>query len=261
MRDGREARFLFLPDGEDPDSLIRRIGYDQFFKQTVDCVPLSQFFYETLCQQVDIRSVDGRGHLVELVRPMLQKLPDSVFRDLMLDQLGKLSGLPAAQLSSRMFGNSPPVSTQAPKRRPVAAGRSPVRVAIRLLLEQPELSACVEDPTAFSDLELPGIELLIELLEMLQRHPHLNTASILEHWRGRPEERHLAQLAATPLEIPGDGLQQELRGAIQRLTEQRAAQRMQQLLSMDHGSGLTDTEKQELKQLLAARHPMQGQTR
>jgi DNA primase len=261
LRDGREARFLFLPDGEDPDSLIRRIGYEKFYKQTVDCVPLSQFFYETLCQQVDIRSVDGRAHLVELARPMLQKLPDSVFRDLMLDQLSQRSGLPATQLAARVFGKAPPTTAPAPKRRPVAAGRSPVRVAIRLLLEQPELGASAENPAAFSDLDLPGVDLLVELLELLQRRPHINTAGVMEHWRGRPEERHLAQLAVTPLEVPGEGLQQEFLGAIQRLTEQRAAQRMQQLLSLDHGSGLSGPEKQELKQLLASRHPQPGEAR
>ncbi|MDT8387225.1 MAG: DNA primase [Thiogranum sp.] len=255
LKDGREARFLFLPEGEDPDSLIRRIGYQAFHEQTVDSVPLSQFFYATLSQQVDTRSVDGRAHLVELARPLLQKLPDSVFRDLMLNELGKHSGLPVAQLTARVFGNAPAAAAPAPKRRPVSSGRSPVRVAIRLLLEQPKLSACVQDLNAFRDLDMPGVDLLTELVEMLRQHPHLHTAGILEHWRGRPEERHLAQLAVMPLEV-SDGLQQEFEGAIQRLAEQRAAQRMQQLLSLDHGAGLTDPEKQELKQLFAARHPM-----
>jgi len=105
LRDGREARFLFLPEGEDPDSLVRRIGTQEFRQKTVDSIPLSQYFLESLSQQVDTRSVDGRAHLVELARPLLQKLPDSVFRDLMLDQLAQLSGLPAQQLEKRIFGN------------------------------------------------------------------------------------------------------------------------------------------------------------
>src|SRR5210317_1706727 len=75
LRDGREARFLFLPEGEDPDSLVRRIGAETFRKKTVESVPLSRFFYESLSQQVDTDSVDGRARLVELAKPLLQKLP------------------------------------------------------------------------------------------------------------------------------------------------------------------------------------------
>ena len=134
-----------------------------------------------------------------------------------------------------------------------------MRVAIRLLLEQPRLATCLDSPPGFGDLEQPGVELLGELLELLRQRPDINTAGILEHWRGKPEERHLARLATTPLEIPEAGLDPEFRGAIRRLEEQRAAQRMQQLLS--RGQALSGPDKDELKQLLASRHPPSGQAR
>ena len=187
MRDGREARFLFLPEGEDPDSLIRRIGCQAFHKRTADSVPLSQFFFESLAQQVDTRSVDGRAHLVELARPLLQRLPDSVFRDLMLERLADLSGLGPEKLAQRLFGKGEPKPTDAVKARPGESGRSPVRTAIRLLLEQPQLSRWVPPPTGFEDLELPGVGLLNELLEMLWQNPHLSAGHLLEHWRGAPQ--------------------------------------------------------------------------
>ncbi|HED18184.1 MAG TPA: DNA primase, partial [Gammaproteobacteria bacterium] len=146
LRDGREARFLFLPEGEDPDSLVRDIGREAFQKKTVDSVPLSRFFYESLSQQVDTNSVDGRARLVELARPLLQKLPDSVFRDLMLEQLSQDSGLNLKQLRSRVFGNAAAVPQHTPRQRTPGENRSPVRVAIRLLLEQPELSGQIQSP-------------------------------------------------------------------------------------------------------------------
>ncbi|MEN8762094.1 MAG: DNA primase [Thiogranum sp.] len=254
LRDGREARFLFLPDGEDPDSLVRRIGKQEFQQKTVDSIPLSQYFLESLSQQVDTRSVDGRAHLVELARPLLQKLPDSVFRDLMLGQLAQLSGLPAQQLEKRVFATTQPKPAQPPRQRPHDSSRSPVRVAIRLLLEQPELCAQVKRPCGFEDLELPGIPLLVELLEILWQHPHLSTGGILEYWRDRPEQHHLAKLATLPLELPEDGFGEEFCGAVQRLKEQRTRQRSEQLLFKDQESGLTESEKTELKQLLVMHH-------
>ncbi|UCE76376.1 MAG: DNA primase [Gammaproteobacteria bacterium] len=258
MRDGREARFLFLPEGEDPDSLIRRIGCEAFQKQTADSIPLSQFFFESLAQQVDTRSVDGRAHLVELARPLLQKLPDSVFRDLMLERLADLSGLGPEKLAQRLFGKREPTPTGAVKARPGESGRSPVRSAIRLLLEQPQLSRWVTPPTGFEDLELPGVGLLNELLEMLWHDPHLSAGHLLEHWRGKPEGQHLARLASLPLVIPETGYEKEFRDAIQRLVEQRTAQRTEQLLFKDRRQALSESEKSELKQLLAMRHPGPG---
>jgi len=257
LRDGREARFLFLPEGEDPDSLVRDIGSEAFQKETVDSVPLSRFFYESLSQQVDTDSVDGRARLVELARPLLQKLPDSVFRDLMLEQLSQHSGLNLAQLHNRVFGNPAPTPQENPRQRTPGSSLSPVRTAIRLLLEQPDLSGQIQRPCGFEDLELAGVELLLELLELLWQHPHLSLGGILEHWRERPEEKHLARLATQPLEVPVEGFAAEFLGATQRLQEQRTRQRTEQLLSLEPDRRLTDNEKTELKQLLVTHQSIQ----
>ena len=133
-----------------------------------------------------------------------------------------------------------------------------MRIAIRLLLEQPELSGQIQRPCGIEDLELAGVELLVELLELLWQHPHLSLGGILEHWRGKPEEEHLARLATQPLEVPADGLAAEFLGAVQRLLEQRTRQRTEQLLFQEQQRGLTETEKIELKQLLIAHQPISG---
>ncbi len=259
LRDGREARFLFLPEGEDPDTLVRRIGADAFRQQAVESVPLSRFFYESLCQQVDTSSVDGRAHLVELARPLLNRLPDSVFRDLMLEELSQYSGLRPAQLRQRIFDRiTPPrpAATATGRRRDLS--RSPLRMAIRLLLEQPALGRSLDAPVGFEDLKAPGVALLSELLELTRRSPQLTTGGILEHWRGRPEQQHLARLATTRLELPSEGYELEFRGAVQRLIEQRNSQRVEDLLAKGRLSGLSSSDKDELKQLLIYTPPDGG---
>lgn len=253
LREGREARFLFLPDGEDPDSLIRKEGTQAFVDRTIESVPLSDFLYESLAQQVDKQSVDGRARLVELARPLLEKLPDSVFRDLMLEKLSELSGLPVQQLNRRIHGDALPAAPEM-KRQANDRSRSPVRVAIRLLLEQPELCQQIERPLGIEDLDAPGIALLIELLELLWASPHISSGAILEHWRGRAEEHHLARLLTTGLTIPDDGYAEEFVGAIARLQEQRTEQRTAQLLFQGQAAELSNSEKFELKQLVAMRH-------
>ncbi len=259
MRDGREARFLFLPDGEDPDTLVRDIGAEAFRQKTVESIPLSQFLYEQLSLQVDINSVEGRHRLVEQAKPLLAKLPDSVFRDLMLERLAQISGLKTAQLQARIFASAhssaPAGEPAAESRRP--SERSPVRTAIRLLLEQPALGQCLQTPVELTDLQLPGVPLLLELLELTRSRPQLNTGGILEHWRGRAEERHLARLAVTKLDISSEGYEPEFRGAVQRLIEQRNSQKAEYLLQKERRTGLSESEKDELKQLVTGTRPHQ----
>jgi DNA primase len=258
LRDGREARFLFLPEGEDPDTLVRRIGADAFQQEIVESVPLSRFFFESLCHQVDTGSVDGRARLVELARPLLKRLPDSVFRDLMLEQLSEHSGLKLAQLQQRIFGTPPPEQAAARTGQRRDLSRSPLRTAIRLLLEKPALGNTLDAPAGFEDLRLPGVALLTELLELTRRSPHLTAGGIIEHWRGRPEEQHLARLATTRLDVPTDGYEPEFHGAVQRLIEQRNSQKVEDLLAKERQSGLSSSEKTELKQLLVYTRPNGG---
>jgi DNA primase len=251
MRDGREARFLFLPEGEDPDTLVRRIGADAFRQKTVESIPLSRFLYESLCDQVDTASVDGRARLVELARPLLNRLPDSAFRDLMLERLSELSGLKTAQLQARIFGTAQsdtPVHEPRPQPPRRDSGRSLVRTAIHLLLEQPGLGRSLPNPAGFEDLELPGVPLLVELLELSRHSPHLNTGGILEHWRDRPEQQHLARLATLKPDISSEGYEPEFRDAVQRL------------ILKERSSGLSAPEKEELKQLVAGTRPQSGHT-
>ena len=258
MHDGREARFLFLPQGEDPDSLVRHIGADAFQKKTVESVPLSQFFFEHLQQQVDTTTIEGRDQLVNLARPLLQRMPDTVFRDLMLDQLAEYSGMSASRLQTRVFSQEKALREEPPKPPSSHSGRSPVRTAIRLLLEQPQLAETVVTPCGLEDFDAPGIALLCKLLEILHQRPNLSAGGILEYWRGQPEEQHLARLAGTPLDLPAEGLAEEFRDALQRLLEQRNSYRMELLLFQSRQQTLSDSEKDELKALLAMRHPTNG---
>ena len=92
LRDGRQAYFLFLPDGEDPDSLVRKEGKDGFEQRIKQAMPLSEYFFNELSHDVEMGSLDGRARLAERARPLIAKLPDGAFRDLMAQELEKRSG-------------------------------------------------------------------------------------------------------------------------------------------------------------------------
>ncbi|MFT5720646.1 MAG: DNA primase [Motiliproteus sp.] len=93
MEDGRQARFLFLPDGEDPDSMVRNEGAEAFKQRIESSLPLSEFLFESLSQGIDLSSGEGRARLSALAVPQINKIPGQVLQQLMRQQLSTLSGL------------------------------------------------------------------------------------------------------------------------------------------------------------------------
>jgi DNA primase len=253
LRDGREARFLFLPEGEDPDTLVRKIGREAFEAKVAQATHLSDFLFHHLSESLDLDSIDGRARLVDLARPLLARLPDGIFHQLLLERLADIAGTDPARLSGRLekpAQEAPP----APVRRPTRPGTdSPVRGAIALLLHQPELAGEVRGITFREPASLPGVTLLQELLEVLWQQPGLNTGALLERWRDRAEGRHLEKLAQWQPLVEDLDLAAELHGHIDRIQQQLRKARITDLLAAGRERSLDDIEKQELKELLQAR--------
>src|SRR5580692_4991044 len=101
-RDGREIKFTFLPDGHDPDTLIAAEGPEGFEQRLKDALPLSDYLVRQLASQVDMSHVDGRAKLAALAAPLFARMPDGVYRELLLDQLAAQIRMPAAKLKDHM---------------------------------------------------------------------------------------------------------------------------------------------------------------
>lgn len=127
--------------------------------------------------------------------------------------------------------------------------RSPVRMAIEILLYRPELAVNAGNPQDLAGLDVAGADLLVDLLELLKAQPHLNAGAIIEHWRDTKEGRHLATLAQWTPAVP-EGMGAEFSGTLRRLREQALEQRVERLLHKDKVEGLDAAEKDELRRLL-----------
>ncbi len=253
LRDGRQARFLFLPEGEDPDTVIRAQGTEDFERGLDDATPLSRFLFEKLSEQVDTGTLDGRARLVELARPYLDKLPRGIFREMMLNRLAELAEIDAAKLS-KPTAKPPPVRSRVPARpRAGHTHMSPVRTAVALLLQHPSLASRYQEAAPpWKNLETPGIPLLSQLLELIRNQPNLKQGPLLEHWRGTADEPHLYKLINMELPIPEDGVETEFFDALQRLNEQYRKQETSKLLAKTRDKALNPEEKQRLQHLLTA---------
>ncbi len=250
LRDGRQARFLFLPDGEDPDTLVRAEGAEGFRTRLDSAKPLSEFFFDHVEAQVDMGSIDGRARLIEIARPQLALLPDSAFRDMMFEELSRRAKTGAVTAPGAALNAA---ASRPPARPPRPEQPSLVREAIAVLLAQPAVCAGAET-AAIAAVKLRGIGLLMELIDYGKAHPQASSASILQAWQDRSEQPHLVKLMQTfPLDANHD-LQAQFDDVLERIVEWGVRQRRESLLNKQQEEGLSDGEKQELRELLARRN-------
>lgn len=258
VREGRQIRFLFLPEGHDPDSFVNEHGADAFVTALDDGTALSEFLIQELSDQVDMRTVDGRARLAELARPLVQKLPVGVYRELLIESLAVAVGLTAAKLEKMLAGGAPPSAAgesrfagPGKKRRPSPGSGRPsvVRRAITLLLNHPEAGRQL-DADRLVDINRPGAELLRALIETVQSEPNITTAGLLERWRHDEQGRYLGRLAAAeiPLEEDFDPAA-ELSECLDQLALAGRRERIDFLIEKQKLGGLSEDEKSELRAL------------
>ncbi|SCZ53017.1 DNA primase [Thiohalomonas denitrificans] len=258
--EGRQVKFMFLPDGEDPDTLIREIGREGFESRVERAQPLADFVVDQLSSRADLSQIDGPARLVELARPLLSKVPVGGYRKALAENLASRARMGVAEVSELLgFGIPGGRSVPGPRRRPAKMGDdrapSPVRHAISLLLQQPGLGAHAGSSTRFAGIPLPGAALLGEMLELVQIRPHLSTGALIEHWRERPEGPHLAKLAARELPLDdAEALQREFEETLERIEQYRLEFRRDELTRKPFRE-LTGAEKIELQQLLRSKTP------
>lgn len=249
MRDGRQALFLFLPEGEDPDTLVQREGAAGFEQRLASARPLSDVFFEHLSADVNLATLDGKARLAERCRPLLAKIPDGAYADLMQQRLQDLTGVGLQR------GATParaPASARAARAAP-SARPSLVRQAIALLLQQPAIAAGLDADSLPAVDALPGLELLHDLVARVQVRPDISTAALLEDLHEHPHAAALQRLAVQVLPGDAETWRIEFLDAIEQLARQALQQRIEALAEKQRQAGLDAFELDELRALLQQR--------
>jgi DNA primase len=262
-REGRQIRFLFLPEGHDPDSLVGEEGREAFEKRLDGALPLSEYLASALAEQADLTHADGRAQFAELARPLVTKVAPGIFRDLLIDRLADSIRIPAARLNQLWFNEReggdaandtglPPTSSRrhAPRARDGGGNKGLVTKAVKLLVHFPGIAARITG-AQLTRLEMnddAGSRFLFELVDQLQQDPAAHTAQLLERWRERPELPRMQALAAEEMlghDVASATL--ELVSAIETLAMEPTYRRYDEL--KDKGE-LTKDEETEFRELL-----------
>ncbi|MGA7980531.1 MAG: DNA primase [Chromatiaceae bacterium] len=247
----QEIRFLFLPEGEDPDTLVRREGREALEQRLGSAAPLSDFLFGQLTDQVDMASLDGRARLATLAQPLVDKVPAGLFREMLSARLAAIVGVAPAQVGASM-------RKTAARRLVPTRGRqrlTTVQWAIALLVQYPQLApASNMVPDDWRRLATPGTTLLAELLDLIAAYPEIATGALLERWRGSELEPHIQRLADPTLipELASDGREAELVDALKALNKQAREAEGAELFRRSSPSQLSEEEKQRLRGLLSS---------
>jgi len=246
MREGRQVSFLFLPDGEDPDSLVRRVGLSGFQAAMEDTLTLSDYLFRELESQVDTATMDGRATLAELARPLVERVPEGIYKELLTDRLAQVVGLGRDKLVQIVATRPAPV-----RRQGRVSGRpSLVRQAIEAILNHPGTVAKIELPAGLDAVQQKGMPLLLELIGIAQQKPEITPAGMLERFRDRPELPHLEALLAGDSTITDVSEKDtHLSDCLQRIIDSSVQQRLADLVAKAQDSSLTADEKEEFRRL------------
>ncbi len=249
LRDGRQVRIMLLPQGHDPDTMIREKGSDYFVDQVAGAASLSDYFFQQLTEGLNLQELEGRVRLVEKSRPLLEKLPDGVFREMMfarLQEMSKVASLAVLPNAATLRGQHKGMPRTAKNKL------SPARTAIALLLQYPELADIAEQKRIdWSGLDdYPGISLLLQILRRIASNPQLTMAGVVEGFRGLPEEKQVKALASLELLIPEQGVASEFSDALDRLVVLAGKHRLEALLAKERAEGLDRQERELLLTML-----------
>ncbi len=317
LQDGRRARFLFLPEGEDPDTLVRSEGTDAF-KARINqhAQPLADYFFQQLTEEADPRSLEGKAHMATLAAPLIDKVPGANLRTLMRQRLSEITGL-TSETVSQLAQNAPakpqaqptydpgidydampdysdfqqpdmyiPQQEWTPK-KPGAGGKKwenkpwdkkgkrggereqawipvgvepPTLTALRTLLHHPQLAKKVEDAGHFAAEDQTNNQLLIALVEAVQKNPKLSSIQLLSRWHGTEQGRLLQRLLEKEWLIDADNLEQQFFDTITSLSARQRERNLEQLLRKARQGELSSEEKNQLRDLLSRNNPASNPT-
>lgn len=252
LRDGVDLKFLFLPDGEDPDSLIKNEGHDAFEVRVSQATTLSTVFFESLEAEHPEKTPAAKAALAKSALHHIQAMPQGLYQELLLDELAKRLGVTRDELSKTAITpkhqHAPPKDTI--ERKPLPD--SPLaKHCISLLLQHPSVAVNAPETHWLHDSNDTSKQLLLKLLHIFKAHPNLPVGQLLTHWESPEEQAWIAELAAKEHPFSEDGYLQEFLDTLASMERQDRQQKIDALIKLSKQQTLTADQRQTLTTLLS----------
>ena len=217
LADGKNAKFLFLPDGADPDDYIRRRGSAAFEGLVGEAVPLSDFLLSELAMRHPPTSAEDRAALVNAAKPLLAQLHAPILSALLRRRIAEIAGLPEIELAALLPASAPRSAPEAPARTPRLPVTSNDRRLLRALLFRPQLATGLDiSLLGATNPERPAVAFIQSATSASP--VELTTAALIEQARGTSFETLFDELATEIFGWDDDyDVNAELTGLVEKL--------------------------------------------
>ena len=239
MQDGRQVSFLFLPEGEDPDTYVKKLGHDAFVMQIQQqSLPLPEYMLSHLSADIDLQRMDGKAKLAGLARPLLNSLPRGTLKAMLLRELAAITHMDEASLAELMQEEKKPAQERQVTATAKHKKNNLIGKTLSLLLNQPEMALGVDNLEHLQSLELAGMDVLCQIIEIINISPDLTTSAIIERFREKVYYDRLCELASSNIDLEDDAVKTEFTDAINRL----------HLMAIDQETGIITSRSTKLSE-------------
>lgn len=248
LRDGKQAWFMFMPDGYDPDDYVREKGRSAF-EEPRNFIPLSEYLMSTLKARTDLSSREGRSSLVDQAVPFVSALPQGALRQILMHDLAEIAKTPTEDIEPLLHKTGQNQRKIVQKSSFSGKERNAVTAIIELILYRPELAMLIDSPAELGQIPVSGTDFLRQLVELVHTRPQMTCAGIIENWRGTRYESRLREIAASSGERTSEltDPDRELLDALDMLRNERNKQIRKKLSNITRVSDLTEADKQLLR--------------
>lgn len=247
LKDGIDLRFSFLPDGEDPDTMVQKEGKEAFEQRIKQSTPLLTYFFEHFLIDLDITTDAGKSALLSRAKPLIEQVPSDYYKEALMAKLANLIGKQLDKLTG--FSRSAVSEVQKQK---TDLQITPMRRAIALLLQHPHLAQTVPFIPALKQAELPGFNVLINIQDLILQQVDIKSHVLLERFRDSKEYPFLSRLFAWEHHITEENLAPEFETTFKFLQDSYLKKRLEQLEIKGKTGQLNQEERQEYSALLMA---------
>jgi len=248
LADGKNAKFLFLPQGEDPDDYVRNRGSAAFESLIAQAVPLSDFLLAELVARHPPTAAEGRAALVNAAKPLLAQLHAPVLSALLRRRVAEIVGLPEFELATLLPASAPSSAPAAPARVSRAPAVANDRRLLRALLFRPGLAAEVDlgllDPASPESAAVSFIQSALGSAAV-----ELSTAALIERSRGSGFETLFDELAGEIFDWDDNyDVNAELAGLVEKLRKARESAAFREIVRSGSLSELSPEQRKRMQE-------------
>lgn len=237
LTDGLQLNFLFLPAEHDPDSYIREYGKEGFEAALKETIPLSQYLVQTLAEENDMQSQEGRVRFLNDAEPLLKQIQAPKLAIMLRKEFARLAQLDPVEMESVM--KLPRSAARRPQAPPRASRKPPTlaRWLIKMVLLRPVLAQKLPLPWIAGR----GVEFdfLASVVKLAAESSAPTAGGLLEALKGRAPHDLLTEVSAEAMEVDDAfELEQEFEGALQQLQNLAGQREMDAILRIAQERGL-----------------------